>query len=118
MPGAWKSETSLQLETITGSQSDGSNDQLGAGQSYIERSLRNDTPRDHDSYDSVAPAVAAQHRPKEMESGAKRPTVIALFGQTGTGKTSFIKAVTGEESLEVGHSLSSCTCDHLRIHRK
>lgn len=36
-----------------------------------------------------------------------QPIVIAVFGQTGTGKTSFIKAVTGKD-LRVGHSLESC----------
>lgn len=36
------------------------------------------------------------------------PIVIAVFGQTGTGKTSLIKAVTGE-NLQVGHNLASCT---------
>lgn len=35
------------------------------------------------------------------------PIVIAVFGQTGTGKTSFIKAVTGKD-LQVGHDLTSC----------
>lgn len=35
------------------------------------------------------------------------PIVIAVFGQTGTGKTSLIKAVTGKD-LQVGHDLTSC----------
>lgn len=35
------------------------------------------------------------------------PIVIAVFGQTGTGKTSLIKAVTGND-LQVGHDLTSC----------
>lgn len=35
------------------------------------------------------------------------PIVIAVFGQTGTGKTSLIKAVTGKD-LRVGHDLTSC----------
>ncbi|KFX88791.1 hypothetical protein V490_07401 [Pseudogymnoascus sp. VKM F-3557] len=38
----------------------------------------------------------------------KKPIVIAVFGKTGTGKTSFIKAVTGKD-LKVGHGLTSCT---------
>ncbi len=37
----------------------------------------------------------------------KRPIVIAVFGKTGAGKTSFIKSVTGMD-LEVGHDLESC----------
>ena len=41
------------------------------------------------------------------------PIVIAVFGQTGTGKTSFIRAVTGA-NLQVGHGLTSCkTCPPL-----
>lgn len=35
------------------------------------------------------------------------PLVIAVFGQTGTGKTSLIKAVTGKD-LQIGHDLTSC----------
>ncbi|KAG0649196.1 GTP-binding A [Hyphodiscus hymeniophilus] len=44
----------------------------------------------------------------------KPPIVIAVFGQTGTGKTSFIKAVTGKD-LQIGHSLTSCTEDVLAV---
>lgn len=42
----------------------------------------------------------------------KLPIVIAVFGQTGTGKTSFIKAVTGKD-LQIGHSLTSCETHYL-----
>ncbi|KFY65804.1 hypothetical protein V496_02325 [Pseudogymnoascus sp. VKM F-4515 (FW-2607)] len=38
----------------------------------------------------------------------KKPIVIAVFGKTGTGKTSFINSVTGRD-LKVGHGLTSCT---------
>lgn len=41
------------------------------------------------------------------EPEGKLPIVIAVFGKTGTGKTSFINAVT-EEGLVVGHNLESC----------
>jgi len=44
----------------------------------------------------------------------KPPIVIAVFGQTGTGKTSFIKAVTGRD-LQVGHSLTSCETHRLDL---
>jgi polynucleotide 5'-kinase involved in rRNA processing len=44
----------------------------------------------------------------ETEIEAKPPSVIAVFGQTGTGKTSFIKAATGDQALEIGHGLESC----------
>lgn len=50
----------------------------------------------------------------ELTPEDKRPIVIALFGQTGTGKTSFIKAVTGKD-LKVGHSLTSCENFHLDL---
>lgn len=36
-----------------------------------------------------------------------QPIIVATFGKTGTGKSSFIKAVTGK-ALEIGHSLESC----------
>ena len=35
------------------------------------------------------------------------PIIIAVFGKTGTGKTSFIQSVTGME-MRVGHGLESC----------
>lgn len=44
----------------------------------------------------------------------KKPIVIAVFGKTGTGKTSFIKAVTGQD-LHVGHGLESCKPRHLKL---
>ncbi|KFZ01994.1 hypothetical protein V501_09696 [Pseudogymnoascus sp. VKM F-4519 (FW-2642)] len=44
----------------------------------------------------------------------RKPIVIAVFGKTGTGKTSFINAVTGR-SLKVGHGLTSCTEDVLAV---
>lgn len=44
----------------------------------------------------------------------KPPIVIAVFGQTGTGKTSFIKAVTGED-LQIGHTLTSCETYYLGL---
>ncbi|KFZ02161.1 hypothetical protein V500_00399 [Pseudogymnoascus sp. VKM F-4518 (FW-2643)] len=40
----------------------------------------------------------------------KKPIVVAVFGKTGTGKTSFINSVTGRD-LKVGHGLTSCTED-------
>lgn len=52
------------------------------------------------------------------ENGAvdkKKAIVIAVFGKTGTGKTSLIKSVTGKD-LEVGHSLTSCKCIYSIIH--
>ena len=52
-------------------------------------------------------------RHSNIANGNKPPIVIAVFGQTGTGKTSFVKAVTGED-LKIGHSLTSCERHHLK----
>ncbi|PUU73234.1 P-loop containing nucleoside triphosphate hydrolase protein [Tuber borchii] len=38
------------------------------------------------------------------------PVMIAVMGKTGTGKTSFVNAIT-EKGLTVGHGLDSCTQD-------
>lgn len=43
----------------------------------------------------------------EMQNAADKPILIAVFGKTGTGKTSFIQSVTGKE-MKVGHGLESC----------
>ncbi|OBT65085.1 hypothetical protein VE03_05191 [Pseudogymnoascus sp. 23342-1-I1] len=45
---------------------------------------------------------------------AKKPIVIAVFGRTGTGKSSFIKTVSGKD-VTVGHGLTSCTEDVLAV---
>lgn len=39
--------------------------------------------------------------------GSPPPVLIAVMGMSGTGKTSFINAVT-EKGLKVGHGLDSC----------
>jgi predicted GTPase len=33
--------------------------------------------------------------------------IIALMGETGSGKSSFIQRVTGSDSVKIGHSLHS-----------
>jgi len=54
-------------------------------------------------------------RPMAMVAGNDdQPTsnseiLIAVFGMTGTGKTTFIERVSGQK-LNVGHNLRSCTC--------
>ncbi|OBZ72263.1 GTP-binding protein A [Grifola frondosa] len=35
--------------------------------------------------------------------------IIAVMGPTGTGKSSFIKSVTGDETIQIGSSLNSST---------
>jgi len=42
------------------------------------------------------------------------PTLVAVFGKTGTGKTTFIKSVTGL-NLNTSDKLASCKCCHLRL---
>lgn len=39
--------------------------------------------------------------------------VVAVVGVTGSGKSSFIKRVTGNESIEIGHDLRSSQPHHL-----
>ena len=34
---------------------------------------------------------------------------IGVMGVTGAGKSTFIKAATGIEEIEIGHELTSCT---------
>jgi len=34
--------------------------------------------------------------------------LIALLGMTGAGKTTFVRAASGDETLEVGHSIYPC----------
>ncbi|KAF8462588.1 P-loop containing nucleoside triphosphate hydrolase protein [Kalaharituber pfeilii] len=41
--------------------------------------------------------------------GVRPPIVIAVMGMTGAGKSSFIKKLTGDARITVGHSLNSCT---------
>ncbi|KAI9675987.1 MAG: hypothetical protein M1822_008373 [Bathelium mastoideum] len=36
---------------------------------------------------------------------------IAVMGVTGSGKSTFIKTVSGNEDIEIGHALESCTAD-------
>jgi hypothetical protein len=42
------------------------------------------------------------------------PTLVAVFGKTGTGKTTFIKSVTGL-NLITSDKLASCKCCHLGL---
>jgi hypothetical protein len=46
---------------------------------------------------------------KPIDESSQKPIIIALMGQTGTGKSSFIMVATGSKSVEIGHSLKSCT---------
>ena len=72
------------------------------------------SPANPPNRETPRPSGAQNHprrAPREVHLSAtedsKRPIVIAVFGETGTGKTSFIHSVTDVE-LEVGHDLASC----------
>lgn len=43
------------------------------------------------------------------------PAIIAVLGVTGSGKSSFIKRVTGNEDIVIGDDLNSSN-DHENIH--
>jgi predicted GTPase len=38
----------------------------------------------------------------------KEDVIVAIMGATGTGKSSFVRLVTGDETIIVGHGLHSC----------
>ncbi|KAH0202371.1 hypothetical protein KCU99_g4611, partial [Aureobasidium melanogenum] len=46
---------------------------------------------------------------KESFKESADDIVIALMGVTGSGKSTFIKRVTGREDIQIGHELTSCT---------
>jgi ABC-type transport system involved in cytochrome bd biosynthesis fused ATPase/permease subunit len=46
-------------------------------------------------------------KPADPPPSAPREVLIAIMGQTGTGKTSFVNEVTGKQ-LKVGHGLECC----------
>ncbi|KAI1778598.1 P-loop containing nucleoside triphosphate hydrolase protein [Hypoxylon cercidicola] len=43
------------------------------------------------------------------EQAKSNSVFIAVMGMTGSGKSSFISAVTGRDDVKIGHELSSCT---------
>ncbi|WEW59959.1 hypothetical protein PRK78_005441 [Emydomyces testavorans] len=73
-------------------------------------------------YRSSAPNSLTQHTSKKTSRSQKTPksarssspasneAVIALFGMTGTGKTSFINTLTGAD-MKIGHHLHSMTSE-------
>lgn len=52
--------------------------------------------------------LRAQDTSNDIDESSQSPILVAVIGQTGTGKSSFINKATGA-SLEVGRSLESCT---------
>jgi hypothetical protein len=55
-----------------------------------------------------SPATTSEEAGSTTTQKRPAPKLIAVFGQTGTGKTSFIELATGQ-FLGVGHHLPSCT---------
>jgi len=110
VPGAWdsswdtpvshSSDSATHATCSTRLRPSSSNPQGGSGTSSRSRARGREDPTP---------------KPPTRES-VKRPIVIAVFGQTGTGKTSFIKAVTGQD-LKVGHSLTSCQSFSLPLYK-
>ena len=84
--------------------------------------MRRQQPLASSKMDLIAPPFSeatpvAGHDPKHIqkarsckgsEANMRPKIVIAVFGLTGTGKSSFISKLTGEE-LEIGHDLKSCS---------
>ena len=44
--------------------------------------------------------------------------VVAVMGVTGSGKSSFIKTLTGREDIQVGHTLKSGEVSYILTHRR
>ncbi|KXH64061.1 kinesin light chain [Colletotrichum salicis] len=67
--------------------------------------------------DSASAQGAAQDMtfsiPRKPVNKPEKRVLIAVFGMTGTGKTSLIKTLAGEAAsqLRIGHGLESCTQD-------
>ncbi|KAE9365819.1 P-loop containing nucleoside triphosphate hydrolase protein [Stipitochalara longipes BDJ] len=53
----------------------------------------------------------------DSSSSSNDEILIAVFGMTGTGKTTFIEKVSGQR-LNIGHNLHSCTMNIEKIHCK
>jgi hypothetical protein len=64
-----------------------------------------------DNEPSPPPYTKREDEVEPPESERKR-VYIAVMGQTGTGKSTFINQVTGAK-LEVGHTMGSCMLLHL-----
>ncbi|KAK2794373.1 hypothetical protein FQN52_008732 [Onygenales sp. PD_12] len=58
---------------------------------------------------SILPRYEVSHQRQEKKNSQKSNNIIiAVFGQTGSGKSSFISKLTGLP-VEIGHGLQSCT---------
>lgn len=72
--------------------------------------IRNPFPAEpvHPNHGSVPERTVSI--PRKPVPGPGKRILIAVFGMTGTGKTSFIKTLAGEAAsqLRIGHDLESC----------
>lgn len=85
--------------------------------------LQNAFPENPQTYLGNYPVQPPLSEPAVM-GGASYPSspddeiLIAVFGMTGTGKTTFIEKVSGQK-LNVGHNLHSCSFPHqLSVHQR
>lgn len=76
----------------------------------------------NDTADAVPPPYSDQDRIWDVarqtlpEKIPERPRMIAVMGPTGTGKSTFISKLAGQE-MKIGHNLTSCK-KHSKHHRK
>ncbi|KAH8767855.1 hypothetical protein BGZ57DRAFT_899450 [Hyaloscypha finlandica] len=84
----------------------------------LRNSVPNTTSLPYPENDPVQPPSS-----EPMVGGSTSPAspndeiLIAVFGMTGTGKTTFIEKVSGQK-LNIGHNLHSCTMNIEKIHCK
>jgi polynucleotide 5'-kinase involved in rRNA processing len=62
--------------------------------------------QDSTNYQSYAVGYYNQSVASQRQSQQGPPVIIAVFGKTGTGKTTFVRNVTNAD-YEVGHGLTS-----------
>ncbi|PMD34996.1 hypothetical protein L207DRAFT_517106 [Hyaloscypha variabilis F] len=78
-------------------------------------------PNDSQAYLGNYPVQPPSEPPVVGGSSSSSSTndeiLIAVFGMTGTGKTTFIEKVSGQK-LNIGHNLHSCTTNIEKIHCK
>ncbi|KAK3217615.1 hypothetical protein GRF29_1g3553560 [Pseudopithomyces chartarum] len=64
--------------------------------------------QDSTNYQSYAVGYYNQSVASQLQAQQRPPVIIAVFGKTGTGKTTFVRNVTNAD-YEVGHGLTSQT---------
>jgi len=72
--------------------------------SYSSRPTAQNGPKDNHNRAANTPLSQAKG-----QRGEQAEIVIAIMGTTGAGKSKFIRALTGDQSIIEGHSLQSCT---------